>query len=333
MTRGFFTGLRFWLAVALITAGLAILVDRFMVQVAPRNGQNIDTFLGYRLDLEYVTRPVAEGVDVDLDAAWRPRVLSRVLGSIVTGGAVENGKIDAQEFAARVGLWEVGWFVATAIVACLGAGEYGIISILATFCGMMFSIQPGVDPRIYPWDMPALFFFSAASALWMHDRPMLFLPILPVAVLFKETAIVLAFGYYFIEGDRKQRLMALGTALVLAGGTKIVVDSITSSFVGGVSLTPRLFIHNVREGLLSPLLLLSNAGFTACAFLLMPWKLREGKALGVIAIAFAVGIMVFAVATEYRIWFEMIPLGSFAMIFALSGKISPSRQPIGPPPV
>jgi hypothetical protein len=284
----------------------------FIAQVAPLNGQNFDTFLGHRMGMEYMTRVVGNGVEIELDASWRPRVLSRVLGSAVTGDALSDGTVHPDVFASRVGMWVAGWFLATAVVSFWGAGTFGLWFVIATFCGIMFAIQPGVDPRVYPWDMPALFFFSLATASWMKDRPLWFLPLLPIAVLFKETAIVLAFGYLFVRGGRTRRLTAFGIALALGAGTKVIADLATTSS-GALVTTPWLLVYNLQEAWRHPLLLLSNAGFTACAFILMPWSTRTGRALGTIAVVFTGGIMTLAIASEYRIWFELLPLGLFAL--------------------
>ena len=319
ISAGFWEGMRFWAATSIVTAALTIMLCGFVTQVAPRNGQNFDTFLGYRTNMEYITISVGNGVDIDLDASWRPRILSRVFGGAITADSLEAGQINSQLFASRVGLWVAGWFVAIAIVAVLGAGRFGLVFILGTFCGVLYAIQPGADPRVFPWDMPALFFFTLATMLWMRDRPLWFLPLLPVAVLFKETAIVLAFGYLFVKGGRTRRLVTFCVALLLAGGSKVIVDVVTSS-AGGLIMTHRLLLLNIQEGLRSPLLLLSNAGLTICALLLMPWHLRQGRALGLIAVLFTVGIMTLAVAAEVRIWFEMIPLGLFGVTFRLKGR-------------
>ena len=55
-----------------------------------------------------------------------------------------------------------------------------------------------------------------------------------------------------------------------------------------------------------------NAG-TLLAFLLLPHATRTLVAFKAIALAFIAGNFLFGIITEYRIWFELIPLALYGL--------------------
>jgi hypothetical protein len=78
-----------------------------------------------------------------------------------------------------------------------------------------------------------------------------------------------------------------------------------------------LFASNLHE-LKHVFPLAINAG-TLLGFLLLPGGRRRVQGLKLIAVAFIFGNLLFGVLTEFRIWFEMIPVALYAFDLTLLG--------------
>jgi hypothetical protein len=135
---------------------------------------------------------------------------------------------------------------------------------------------------------------------------------------FKETALVLCLFPLALELSSRERaawggvtllgalLVKLGCDLV-AGNTAIGLTMSTDSFYDEGSL----WWWNVRQ-LATGLPFFVNAG-TLVAFLLAPAAGPTLRTFKLIAVVFGAGSFLFGVITEFRIWFELIPLALFAL--------------------
>lgn len=246
-------------------------------------------------------------------------------GTPCTQGSLENATLHLERFSHCVGLYASAWLGLVFLLYLITLRGESLIPILGTFCGVAFGCMPGITDRIYPRDMPALFFYSLFICFLIVGRINWFLLFLPLAVLFKETACVLVLAYLFVNEPMRRRVLWFAVALILGGGTKVVADLVTQS-TGGFSLDPTVFWVNVRFILFGefphrewytslarinhPIFI--NAGLLA-AFWLHPFKCRHKSMLRMIVLIFAVMAMLWAIVCEYRIWFELIPLCLFPL--------------------
>ena len=176
---------------------------------------------------------------------------------------------------------------------------------------------------------------------------------IPIAVLFKETAIVMIIALLFMEGTtRRRKLIYTGLTLAAALAAKTAVDLITGNPSPLFTMTYRvsdfslfaaylhqpvttkfswqtsLLFQNLREiftwQLDTPLLV--NTGLLLALFIL-PFRNRVIVMLKVTAFLFALGILLFGVIHEFRIWFEMIPVSLAAIdLYLFQGEKSGVSQ-------
>jgi hypothetical protein len=308
--------------VSVIGIALCVMLYNQVKLIVPLNYDNALTFVAGELDLEFYKGESEIGY-VDLEKSWSPRVLSKALGSFFARGSIEGREIVPGRFVHLVGLYASLWLGLIFLAYVILLRENALIPILGTYCGVAFGYMPGIADRLFPWDLPALFFFTLFICLLYAGKTRFFLPILPIAVLFKETACVLAIGYLFLESSRRNRILAFGVALALGVATKLIADWATVSGTG-LGLDASKLVANFRfiflgefphpewyiplQRINHPLLI--NAGLSL-AFILHPSKGRHAKALWAVFLAFTASALIWGLILEYRIWFEMIPVSLY----------------------
>jgi len=186
--------------------------------------------------------------------------------------------------------------------------------------------------------MLALFVFCCFIAL-IRTKHEAWLPVfIPLAMVFKETALVLVVALLFWPGASwKKRIFFTAITLIAGLGLKSIVDLITENPAPLFSMTYRdyhtmdlmarqitpqsdslfaisLFKSNLQRifslRLDSPFFI--DAGLLTVLYIL-PIKKRAIAMLKSIAGLFLIGNMLFSVIIEYRIWFEVIPLALYGL--------------------
>ena len=268
--------------------------------------------------------------------AWKPRILSNALAAFTI--KVGNSIIRRTEIPfignfleLSVALWTSAWFFMTCILFILVARKNSVFYILGIFAALSFGYMPRLATRIYPWDMPAMFFYCVFLILFLRGKMKWLFVLLPLAMGFKETALLLSLAFLFTDESWKKRLtnaaIAAGLCIIVKIGIDIFVRAplpFLTMETGGNSLGLSYFVVNLNN-LLAVHPLLINAG-TLLIFLLLPIYGRKMLALKVIAIFFILGNFAFGVIYEYRIWFEMIPFALYGMEVALNGSSSLVRK-------
>ena len=324
------------LAIALISCALCLMLYYEVKAIAPIAPHSAQTFIGYSQGIEF---PVFESElgPMNLQKSWKPRLFSNMLGSLVTQHAVVDGAISGDQIAHLAGLYAAGWLALTFLLYIVFFGGASLIPILGTYAGVAFGYMPGIGDRIYPWDMPPVFFFTLFVCLLLKDKLPYFLIFLPIATLFKETAIVLSVAFLFVEGSAKKRLLLFAAAIALSVGAKFVADVITQS-QGRFTLDTRMLQANIRYTLSGefphkewytwvsrinhPVFI--NAGLLV-AFFLYPFQSRNAWMLRTIVIIFVVGTLFWGVIFEFRIWYELIPILLVPLYQSqLTGKMKPA---------
>lgn len=313
--------MRVKLALIILSLALSTMIYRQALLIAPLHHDNKNTFLSFELEEPFFIVESDYFGRMDLGKCWRPRIFSRYLGNLAARGCLENKKINLLDFSHRVSLWTAFWFAAVCSLFVFSFKNQAFLYIIGTYCGVAFGYMPGLVLRIFPWDMPALFFFSLFICLLHHHRALFFMPLLPIAVLFKETAIILAVAYLFLFPDRRflYRLQVFTGAVLFALITKLVADIYTGS-INRPLFNPVLFRSNCWFLLRNATPYLANAGLISAA-LILPVQKPFGSALKSILLLFLVGILTNAVIFEYRNFFELIPVCLYILcgfVFAVS---------------
>lgn len=263
---------------------------------------------------------------MDLYSSWKPRMLSTLAGGWFTQGSLRGTVAERADFAWRVGAYSAFWMALTLFLYFAALGRQALMPILGTFCGVAFGYMPDLADRICPWDMPALFFWTAFVILLLKRRLTWLLPLLPLAVAFKETAALLPLAFLFAPGPWRRRLALFAAGMALAGATKLALNAAVGVH-GYNPFNPGLFAQNIkffftgnfpymqtwyfaeRETYNHPVFI--NAGFVAAFF----FAGRRGDPhlamLRTLAAAFIAATLFCGIFFEYRIWFELIPISLY----------------------
>jgi len=318
------------LAVVAVGLALCLMLYHQARWLAPQHLHSGATFAAYLLDVHLT--PVESRLGrVDPARNWRPRILSNALGSLAARHAIEGPGLDQIRFGHAVGVYSALWLAVIAALYLIFVPESALLAMLATYAGVAFGYLPGIADRIYPWDMPALAFFVLFVCLLIRRRAELFLWVMPVGVLCKETVAVLALAYLFIEGSRRRRLWLFGAALALALAARLFAGLATQSLSGGApSLT--LLLANLRFLATGEFphpewyrwiggpghALLLDAGLLL-GFVLHPHRDANTRMLRVLVLALVAGNLACGIVFEYRIWFELIPLCLYPFLRQAAG--------------
>lgn len=317
----------------LVTLGICAILTQQVRLVALSHSDNVTTFHSFSKGFEEYKL---------LRQEWRPRIISNYLaGRFVSLFNVSPYAASRSEInKTAIACWVSGWFLLTGILLTIYFKQKALLFILGIYAGMSFAYTPGMGvTRVYPWDMPALFVFCCFIVIIREKKEPWLALFIPLAVLFKETAIVMIVSLLFVEGmTRRRKLIYTAAALIAALAVKTTVDLITGNPAPLFTMTLRssdlsllaayfhqpvttefswktsLLAQNLREiaSWQPDTPLLANAGLLLALFIL-PFRNRVIVMLKVTALLFTLGILLFGVINEFRIWFEMIPVSLYAL--------------------
>lgn len=300
-------------------------------QIALKYRHNKYTFLSYE-----------QGVSgYSLPKEWRTRLFSNYLASLFVPSYLQDGEVvvDDEPFRVAVGRWAAFWLLLTNLTFIIGFGKKSLWFLFGTYAAVSFGYMPGITARIYPWDMPILWFFSLFVLIIYIRQYYWLLLLIPIATGFKETALVVSLSFLFWEKASLRKRLALFSSVLLASFiVKASIDAITNNPAVLYTMTTQtpdedlLIIFNLQDllklRLNHPIFI--NAGLLL-SFLLIPIRNREMLLLKAITVCFVIGIFVWGIVYEYRIWFELIPVslyGLYLYFFPRSGL--PHHLPLLP---
>jgi len=315
-----------------VAVSLAGTVAYQATQVTQRNGGASVSVWGY------ATAPANHAGRMALWSNWQARPLSMAAAGLVFKNAATPGQgmdvqINLGQHRLCVWAWYFGWMLAVGLVLSALRGVSPVVAMLAAFAMMQFGLILLPQARVYPWDMPALFFATLAVAGWTRKRLLWISLALLVGMGFKESVGVFSILLLFWPETRLRTRVGLflggvmGCALVRyaclgALPAELIVPSAMGDMGGWVGY------DNLRHLLLlngydKPL---SQSTWLATGGLMLPFLLsfryRDGGWwTGVALFVLLVGT---AIVVEYRIFYEMIPL---IVVWLLRREDSP------PPPV
>jgi TPR repeat protein len=195
-----------------------------------------------------------------------------------------------------------------------------LLIMLGVFGGLMLYIcYP--SPQCYPWDMPAMFFFTLACLLYDRRRMGLLMAVVWLGALFKETTLCCAF--LILLGEHwlwKKRLAGFGATVVVTLATyKLLLwlfhiqarifgmyDAATVHdlfWKGRLDLNLQILFHPQLYHVV-----FANAG-SLLIMLLLPWRSRRDVVFKLLIVAFLIGQFFWGAINEFRIGYELLPLG------------------------
>lgn len=316
--RSFFVD---YLVPIIVTIGVAIVLFGDVVLISDKEPDTFRTFYS-----------LSSGMDeyYEFKTAWKPRLFSNALALMTTkAGSWILARTDVpmvrEPLDLVVGLWSSGWYVLACILFILFFKRRALFYVFGLYAGISFGYLSGLReaPQVYPWDLPALFFYALFVLLFIKGKYWWILVLIPISVGFKETGIILCLAFLFVDTPLKQRLMMFSGAAALSLGVKVFIDWYTHAPLF-FTMETRLeegyeyyFINNLSAfNAIIPYFI--NAG-TLVALFLLPNLNRNILVLKLISIPFILGIFLFGIADEYRIWFEMIPFSLYALDVAMYG--------------
>ena len=314
----------------IVSLSICVTVVRQVRTVALSSNDNYKAFYSFSGDVEGYT---------SIRQEWRARVLSNFLAGRLANlidTVYEPRDIDAAMFYLP-SAWTVGWLIATFLLLVLAFRERSLFFILGIYAGISFAYTPEMGmTRLMPWDMPALFSFTCFVIMIEKGRGRWVALLVPLATLFKETALLLSLSFLF-QGDVRirRRLAWFAGSLVAGFALKGIADVITQNpsplFTMTVGDAPGAIriLDNIHE-LFSTRMdhpILADAGLVLSILILPPVNARI-RMLKTIGVAFVLGNLTFGMIAEYRIWFEIIPLSLYALfLYFPSGAPDRKRFP------
>lgn len=262
------------------------------------------------------------------DPIWRHRIFSAYLANLFVR---ENS--DLASLAKVAGWWYGFWFILSGLLYMMCEKRLWLVLIFGTFAALCYGLAPPSGYRIYPWDMPAFFFYCLLYVISRYRLSMLTVLIIILGSGFKETISICAIIFLFWESlSAKKRVWLAGTTVAGCVCLRLLIDAFTDGhatyyFMSMINEAPARLLYNI-DALVSPMLfhpIFINAGTLIILFLL-PSKDRDDLMWKSVAVLFSLGIMLGGSITEYRIFWEMIPLSISRIANEWTGAASEARQ-------
>lgn len=305
--------IRDWAVLVLLALALSVCAYHLAASLAFLHPDNAHTFVTAHLDdIRYD----------ELRQEWKPRILSIGAADVIAEYLWKQGVRNAQvHLPLTIGIHSAFWLLLVNAALLWGFRRRAVFLMWGVFAAVVFGYCPGVVNRVYPWDLPALFFFAAFVACY-HRRAYRALPVIVLAgLLFKETTAVLCLAPFFLDIPMKRRLRYALVTAALFVIVKVATDVAVGTPVPFFSMTVRppdggtsRLAENVRilgrATLAHPVFI--NAG-TLVALAVVSARNPAARMARWVAAAFAVNTLAFAVIDEYRIWLELAPLAAYVL--------------------
>ncbi len=254
---------------------------------------------------------------------WRPRLFANYFAGLL----MPSGN-DRRSFQYSVGLWNAGFFLLCCAAYIVFDHRNAVFLIFGTFASLYYAFSPLSESHIYPWDMPALFFYILMYCAYKRSITGL-LAVLWIGTGFKETVALGSILFLFWPGMTVPRKLAyFFSGLVGCISVKLAIDLLTGNpsplftmtfynfgLLNEVAETSKGLFYNLKA-LSSAYLnhpLFVNAGTFVIFLLLLPRDLDDWM-WKIVGVLFLAGILFCGVVNEARVFFEMIPIALWAII-------------------
>ena len=142
----------------IIVVAVSVLLFGRAVLLADPKGDTGNTFYS-----------LTEGIDAyyEFKTAWKPRLFSNALAAVTIGAsnwilAQTAVPMVKQPFDLVIGSWVAGWFALTSTFLIWAFKRRSVFYAFGLYAGITYGYITRLEwaERVYPWDMPALFFFT-----------------------------------------------------------------------------------------------------------------------------------------------------------------------------
>lgn len=310
-----------------IAISISVMIYLKLKSIVYTHDDNIKTFYSFKKSFKFYKEIMQK--------PWKPRLFSAIFASffmpkdqiidyynIKTEDEEYLTKIeikDYQLFYHRVGLYTIFWLFLINFLFIFFKKNKAIFYMTALFLSLSYVYIPDTFARVYPWDMPALFFYTFALFLLLTNNYIYLFFIIPIATGFKETAILLSFLFLLLnEKSFKEKILYTFIALFASILIKFFLGIITENSALFFSMESSLDsfynaiknIASIFNGELYSILFI-NGGLTV-AFLLIPTKDKIVNGLKIISLLFIIFNFIYGNIKEYRIFIELIPFSVYA---------------------
>lgn len=258
---------------------------------------------------------------------WRSRVAGMWLSGKMVDSVSNNGQrqLTAEDIQDVFGAYQAIWmFLFLAMLIFLV--EDPLFMIVACFGCIFYMLTPKAALYCYPWDIPAMLFFTLNYFLWRRGHYNAILVVMALGYLFKETIIVSGAVYLFADVPKWRKIqyfVATGIiAVIMKVAITLGVDGKISLFTNQVIagsqgnwFTDSQFLINVRE--LADLKSLNHFifvnGGTFMLSLFLPARTRIEKGTKALILAFAAVSLGAGALKEFRIMLDILPVSILAL--------------------
>lgn len=286
---------------------------------------------------------------------WNGRLSGLMLsGALMDFSLNEKGANEAQidRLSNVFGLYHSCWLLLLFVVIIFALRNSLFVN-LGIFAGLMYDFSPVSGPSFFPWDLPAMFFFTVAALLFERRYMWTMVVVILSGSFFRETILVCALLPLFAGKWKwpKRLLTFAGIMMVYFLVKKILLDGLHLSvpIMGdSTSLTGQMspfsvigsFIDNLKVLCLPTFnsVIFANAG-TTVAVLILCWQKRFIPYMAIIA-AYLAGLVFLPVKppgiTEVRVFMQILPLsfmllGTWCMDYAKAGDTGSAPPKDAPP--
>jgi len=213
------------------------------------------------------------------------------------------------------GTYQAGW-LALLFGLLIRYRPDAVLIMLGTFSGLMYNFNIPAGSWCYPWDMPSLALFTWAILISKEYYPLIAVAF--AASLIKETGATCALLVLLGPWSWRKRIggfvglilaFVISRKLLMACGnvqTIFLPFAESTSFFSFIGNSFKLFLDNMKA-LFS--FHLNSPFFSNCGMLFVMFFLPARKQIKLTAAAFFVGQLMFGIIFEFRIWYELLPLG------------------------
>ena len=252
---------------------------------------------------------------------WRKRLAGPILTGWLVDRAFKSPNFAMDAYQNIFGFYHATWLLFLFLLL-IRYRQDALVIMLGVFGGLMYNLTDPSQPALYyPWDMPTMFFFTLACLLYDRRRMGWLMAAIWLGGLFKETTLCCAL--LILLGEHwplKQRIIgfmatvlatfATNKLLMLAYGVSAPLLAMNDApHLADIFRNTRLF-DNVE--LLFSLdlrhVLFANAG-SLLIIMLIPWRNRRDLVFKTMILAVLVGQFFCGIVNEFRIWYELLPLG------------------------
>jgi hypothetical protein len=270
---------------------------------------------------------------------WRSRIAGMWISGKLVDSAVQNGQLKVEDAQRVFGMYHAVWLFLFFLMIVFLVQE-PLFIITSCFACMLYMFTPRASYYAYPWDIPAMIFFTWNYLLWRKKHYNLMLLVMFVGYFFKETIIVSGVLYFFTDlskGRKIQYLIATAAiALILKVGITLGVDGkislVTNQFISGNQghlFKDSTFFINIMD-LITPNLnhfIFVNGG-TFIVSLLLPMRTQIERGTKAVLGVFFLAALLAGALKEFRIMLDIMPIS----IFAIRDYLQQLNNPAVPAP-